>query len=184
MGEIVPVERLALERKAAVELLRAGGVSLPCRDGHHDVELSLVAHKVLARDGIAVLAEPEPQLLDLRLRLEQQRVPPVARPRCCGEDAPDGLAAHAGDEDGVALLRRDGVKPRAETEVDAADAVFLRGAPRVLQRLPPDVGRDGAVNHAPLPQADRYVAVVGADVGEHSALRHERREQREPRLKR
>ena len=49
---------------------------------------------------------------------------------------------------------------------------------------PPDVGRDGAVDHASLPQADRYVAVVGADVGEHSALRHERREQREPRLKR
>ena len=90
----------------------------------------------------------------------------------------------AGDADGVALLRRDSVKPRAETEVDAADAVFLRGAPRVLQRLPPDVGRDGAVDHASLPQADRYVAVVGADVGEHSALRHERREQREPRLER
>ena len=81
-------------------------------------------------------------------------------------------------------VSRDGVKPRAETKVDAADAVFLRGAAGVLQRLPPDVGRDGAVDHASLPQADRYVAVVGADVGEHSALRHERREQREPRLKR
>lgn len=66
----------------------------------------------------------------------------------------------------MALSRRTGGRP-------AVDVVFARGAAGVLKRPGADVRGNGGGNPPLLQEPDRQIPVVGSDVGQARALRHE-----------
>ena len=81
---------------------------LPCPGLDHGIEKAPVPHQRLPRYGVAVLRQEAAQRLRPALGLEQQGVAAVGSPGGPGQDLGDVLAPHAGDDDGVALLRRHG----------------------------------------------------------------------------
>ena len=85
----------------------------------------------------------------------------------------DRLAAHTGDDERVGLVGRDGAQPVAQAEGQPVDVVFARGAAGVLKRPGADVRGDGGGNPPLLQEPDRQIPVVGSDVGQARALRHE-----------
>lgn len=91
---------------------------LPCPGLDHGIEKAPVPHQRLPRYGVAVLRQEAAQRLRPALGLEQQGVAAVGGPGCPGQNLGDVLAPHAGDDDGVALLRRHGGQTVAQAEGD------------------------------------------------------------------
>ena len=89
----------------------------------------------------------------------------------------NGLAAHTGNDNGIRLLRRDGIKARTQTEIDVRHRILRRRLPGVLQRLRADIRRDGGRNAPSFQQPDGDITVIRSHIGKAAALRHHVRQQ-------
>ena len=184
LRKIFPIQRIVAQQNTGQRVRFAQRAHLSAGNTKDNIKLLLVAHEFLLQKAIAALTEPAAQEIHLRLRLQDERMRAVARPRRGFQNADDRFSAHAGDGNRVALFAPDLCKPRTEAEVNARRHTVLRSRrARVVKRQRVDVRRDGAFHSSVLQEPDRKITMVGADIGKPRALRHKICEALQPRLK-
>ena len=118
-------------------------------------------------------AQPDAEFVYLGLRLEHE-VRAGERPGGASEYALDGLAAHAGDDDRVSLLRAGEGQAIAELKTyGVLQAVFRGGGPGAGERAGTDIRRGDARGLFVLQQPNGEAAVVRAHVHGEAALPRE-----------
>ena len=107
-------------------------------------------------------------------------MPPVRRPGRRRQNGGDVLSPHAGNDDGVRLLRADIRQTVAQAEVDALRAVGPAGLSGPFQGALPQIAGNGR-GHAPMEhQPHGQVGMVRANISELCILWDPVRQQPQP----